>query len=124
MVVPRRGENMRRTKLKEHLPTKADVLLLNIQRILDAPDPDPADGLLRDAMRLSLLATEDVIMDDGDPARLRTDDRETLFDCMRAHIDRYLESAEGREIVAGGKAIQRMAMRILENMHLVIKRGA
>jgi hypothetical protein len=92
-------------------PRKIDELLTSIQRILDTPDPDPCDGLLRDAIRLSLLVTDDMFEDDH-----TLDYLETLSDCWDGFIDRYLESVEGKELDARG-----VAKRILENIHDAIK---
>jgi hypothetical protein len=97
--------------IKEYPPSKADELLASIQRVLGTPDPDPCDGLLRDAIRLSLLVTDDMFEDDH-----TLDYLETLSDCWDGFIDRYLESVEGKELDARG-----VAKRILENIHDAIK---
>jgi hypothetical protein len=45
-------------------------VLTSIQRILDKPDDEDCDGLLRDALRLSLLQHPD----------MEEDDQDTLYD--------------------------------------------
>lgn len=59
-------------------------VLTSIQRILDKPDDEDCDGLLRDALRLSLLQHPD----------MEEDDQDTLYDCIWTLIGRYIESPE------------------------------
>jgi transposase len=81
-------------------------VLTSIQRILDKPDDEDCDGLLRDALRLSLLQHPD----------MEEDDQDTLYDCIWTLIGRYIESPEGE-----GEDAQILMTRLLWVVFPVLK---
>ena len=91
-------------------------VLTSIQRILDKPDDEDCDGLLRDALRLSLLQHPD----------MGEDDQDTLYDCIWTLIGRYIESPRCKRAHAAetnGSLLLRnteVAARISE----ILRRGA
>jgi hypothetical protein len=99
---PTRAYTQRRRGHMACPPSKIDELLTSMQRVLNTPDPDPTDGLLHDAIRISLLGTYTF---EDEP-----DDLDFFDDCMGALLDRYL-AAEGK-----GMDARQLAMRILEHI--------
>jgi hypothetical protein len=81
-------------------------VLTSIQRILDKPDDEDCDGLLRDALRLSLLQHPD----------MEEDDQDTLYDCIWTLIGRNIESPEGE-----GEDAQILMTRLLWVVFPVLK---
>jgi hypothetical protein len=81
-------------------------VLTSIQHILDKPDGEDCDGLLRDALRLSLLQTSD----------MEEDDLDTLHQCIWTLIGRYIESPEGK-----GEDAQILMTRLLWAVFPVLK---
>jgi hypothetical protein len=79
-------------------------VLTSIQRILDKPDDEDCDGLLRDALRLSQHPD------------MEEDDQDTLYDCIWTLIGRYIESPEGE-----GEDAQILMTRLLWVVFPVLK---